>query len=597
MSHALAQNALPSLPSLVVAPADRTRANAPSLNDAANAEFAKLLQKAMAAPEGGRSFDDAPAERETVSLDALSLAQGFATLDRVPVAEAASNEAASFDAPPTANDCAPERGAAPAPAADPGGVQTPTVPAMAPAPSAPPQNAGSENPAAADAADATPAVAPTRPPATGATPGPSTTPVGPSSDATPTEGAPTQVPGFAAELADAAAPTRPPIEDTPATAPIPANQIPTAPRPEATPVGTPPPELAEAAQTKASTRSPLPASPSDVAALSATAAPATAMTATTTDNAVREAAPSLAIDGVPAAAEAAVAIMNGGSPAGTRSNVATPRAAAAAPIAAGADTPVTSPTESGSAAANLTTEAPPRAAPHPPAALAAQLAQEEPSTPAVPPPAIVAPQAAAAPAPTVPVGVPAAAGDLGEARIDALETADGAAARTDPTGREAAMIANSTPVATDQAVARAQRITVHPAIAQVAVSVTKAVQEGVDRITIKLQPPELGRIDVRIDVGVDGRIQAVFAAERPATMEILQRDVRELERALQNAGLSTDAGSLSFGLKQQGGGRYAPFAASAGAGAPAADTDPGADTPVARNAARRRADGHLDIHV
>ncbi len=45
-------------------------------------------------------------------------------------------------------------------------------------------------------------------------------------------------------------------------------------------------------------------------------------------------------------------------------------------------------------------------------------------------------------------------------------------------------------VATDQAVARAQRITVHPAIAQVAVSVTKAVQEGVDRITIKLQPPE-----------------------------------------------------------------------------------------------------------
>jgi flagellar hook-length control protein FliK len=129
------------------------------------------------------------------------------------------------------------------------------------------------------------------------------------------------------------------------------------------------------------------------------------------------------------------------------------------------------------------------------------------------------------------------------------------------------------------------------------VSVTKAVQEGVDRITIKLQPPELGRIDVRLEIGVDGRIQAVFAAERPATVEILQRDVRELERALQNAGLSTESGGLSFGLKQNGGQNAGAFAAfrqdhRAATGAPA-DDDP---QPTWRSG-RAAADGRLDIHV
>lgn len=149
----------------------------------------------------------------------------------------------------------------------------------------------------------------------------------------------------------------------------------------------------------------------------------------------------------------------------------------------------------------------------------------------------------------------------------------------------------------DTAATRTARAAMHPAIAQVAVSVTKAVQEGVERITIKLQPPELGRIDVRLEVGVDGRIQAVFAAERSATVEILQRDVRELERALQNAGLSTDAGGLSFGLKQNGGQNANAFAAfqqdqQSGTEPPAGD-----DVLPAARPTRGTVDGRLDIHV
>jgi flagellar hook-length control protein FliK len=94
----------------------------------------------------------------------------------------------------------------------------------------------------------------------------------------------------------------------------------------------------------------------------------------------------------------------------------------------------------------------------------------------------------------------------------------------------------------------------HPATTQVAVSVARAVDDGVDRIAIKLQPPELGRIDVRLDFGADGRVQAMVLADRPATLEILRNDARELERALAGAGLETASGGLSFGLRQHANG-------------------------------------------
>ena len=41
----------------------------------------------------------------------------------------------------------------------------------------------------------------------------------------------------------------------------------------------------------------------------------------------------------------------------------------------------------------------------------------------------------------------------------------------------------------------------------------------------------------------------IVSIERPETFELLQRDARGLEKALQDAGLKTDSGSLSFNLK------------------------------------------------
>ncbi|HEX6979957.1 MAG TPA: flagellar hook-length control protein FliK [Alphaproteobacteria bacterium] len=122
---------------------------------------------------------------------------------------------------------------------------------------------------------------------------------------------------------------------------------------------------------------------------------------------------------------------------------------------------------------------------------------------------------------------------------------------------EASVMRGSPSIDVAAAAERAARPALHPLVAQVAVHVTKAAIEGNDRISIRLSPAELGRIDVRLDFSPDGRVQAVFAADRPHTVELLQRDARDLARALQDAGLQTDSGSLSFNLRNGGHGNDA----------------------------------------
>lgn len=71
-------------------------------------------------------------------------------------------------------------------------------------------------------------------------------------------------------------------------------------------------------------------------------------------------------------------------------------------------------------------------------------------------------------------------------------------------------------------------------------------------IDVRLDPPELGRVQVSLEVGPDNKVTAVVAAENPATLSDLVRSARELERALQEAGLELDAGGLSFDLAERG---------------------------------------------
>ena len=87
---------------------------------------------------------------------------------------------------------------------------------------------------------------------------------------------------------------------------------------------------------------------------------------------------------------------------------------------------------------------------------------------------------------------------------------------------------------------------------QVAVQIKKAIGQGNDQIRIQLKPAELGRVEVKLEVSENGRAVAVVSAERPETLDLLQRDAAGLRQALQDAGLSTDLKSLSFNLQGEG---------------------------------------------
>lgn len=92
------------------------------------------------------------------------------------------------------------------------------------------------------------------------------------------------------------------------------------------------------------------------------------------------------------------------------------------------------------------------------------------------------------------------------------------------------------------------------AAGQVAVHVSRALDTGADSISIRLDPADLGRVDVKLDFGADGRVVATVLAEKPETLSLLQRDSQSLERALAEAGLRADSGSLNFGLRKDDGG-------------------------------------------
>ena len=83
-----------------------------------------------------------------------------------------------------------------------------------------------------------------------------------------------------------------------------------------------------------------------------------------------------------------------------------------------------------------------------------------------------------------------------------------------------------------------------------AVEIATRAKAGERRFDIRLDPPELGRIDVKLEIDSKGNTTTKLIVERAETLDLLQRDARGLEKALQNAGLKTDAGSMQFSLSQ-----------------------------------------------
>ncbi|GLQ55841.1 flagellar hook-length control protein FliK [Devosia nitrariae] len=85
---------------------------------------------------------------------------------------------------------------------------------------------------------------------------------------------------------------------------------------------------------------------------------------------------------------------------------------------------------------------------------------------------------------------------------------------------------------------------------QIAFEISRQTQQGNTHFQIRLDPPELGRIDVRMEIDQAGNVHARLTVEKSETLDLMQRDQRTLERALAQAGMDGTKTNLEFSLRQ-----------------------------------------------
>jgi flagellar hook-length control protein FliK len=100
--------------------------------------------------------------------------------------------------------------------------------------------------------------------------------------------------------------------------------------------------------------------------------------------------------------------------------------------------------------------------------------------------------------------------------------------------------------------ARAERAAFFPLHDQVALHVSRALEDGWTEIRIHLRPADLGNVDIRLEFH-DLRLTATVSADRAETLDLLQRDARGLTRAFREAGVDIDPSGLSFTHSGRGG--------------------------------------------
>jgi flagellar hook-length control protein FliK len=96
-------------------------------------------------------------------------------------------------------------------------------------------------------------------------------------------------------------------------------------------------------------------------------------------------------------------------------------------------------------------------------------------------------------------------------------------------------------------------------LAGVAIEIASKAVAGKNHFDIRLDPPELGRIEVRLDVGHDGSISSHVIADRKDTLDLLQRDSSGLQRAFEDAGLKTSDQGMQFSLRDHTSGQQQPM--------------------------------------
>jgi flagellar hook-length control protein FliK len=84
-----------------------------------------------------------------------------------------------------------------------------------------------------------------------------------------------------------------------------------------------------------------------------------------------------------------------------------------------------------------------------------------------------------------------------------------------------------------------------------ALEIAASARNGKSSFEIRLDPADLGRIDVRIDVDRNGQVTSHLTVEKPETLSMLRQDAPQLQQALDDAGFKTGSDGLQFSLRDQ----------------------------------------------
>jgi hypothetical protein len=115
---------------------------------------------------------------------------------------------------------------------------------------------------------------------------------------------------------------------------------------------------------------------------------------------------------------------------------------------------------------------------------------------------------------------------------------------------------------------------------------------GRDRIELRLDPPELGRVEIDLTV-TDGRLTATIAADRPETLDLLRRHADVLQRDLVAAGFGGADVGFSNGARSEA----RPEARPEAEGTPREPAHPLSSPPGGQRRQLGGADGRLDIRL
>jgi chemotaxis protein MotD len=192
------------------------------------------------------------------------------------------------------------------------------------------------------------------------------------------------------------------------------------------------------------------------------------------------------------------------------------------------------------------------------------------ASPEVDPASKAAPADTAGAAPANPGGRASTTQTQNQPAVAAAAAQSNTAAPTDAAAAKpdfAAMLASPStqgadaPAQTPSPTTEAARMTQTPAALQAAPAATVQVYNRIieradgraQRFEIRLDPAELGRVDVRIEIGADRKVHAVLAAHDSAALSDLMRGQRALERALADAGIDLADNGVRFELARDNG--------------------------------------------